>query len=180
MPPWSREKEKNEMIKFIIKRQVFFVELSFRTVFVLFYFRENVFFTSYVIHSYRKKFKWNFQSEAAVCRCSAKQVFLKISQCSQKTPAFEPLVNKAGALKACIFIKKEIPTQVFSCEYCDFFKNSFLWNTFCSLYFLCDDRILWTSLGTKLTCFIFLVLLLCFPSYRESIVISYLFLYQNF
>ena len=28
---------------------------------------------------------------------------------------------------------------------------------------LCDDRSLWTSLGTKLTFFIFLVSLLCFP-----------------
>ena len=29
-------------------------------------------------------------------------------------------------LKACIFIKKEIPTQVLSCEYYEIFKNSFL------------------------------------------------------
>ena len=84
---------------------------------------------------------------------------------------FESLFNKAGALKACIFIKKEIPTQVFSCEYCEIFKNSFLVEHFLFIILLCDDRILWTSLGTKLTCFIFLVLLLCFPSCRESIVI---------
>ena len=118
-------------------------------------------------------------SEAAVRRCSSKQVFLKISQCSQKTPVFESLFNKAGALKACIFIKKEIPTQLSSCEYYEIFKNSFLVQHFLFIILLRDDRILWMSLGTKLTCFIFLVLLLCFSSYRESIVIAYLFLYQN-
>ena len=50
-------------------------------------------------------------SETAVRRCFSKYLFLNISQCSQKTPAFEFLFNKAGALKACIFIRKEIPTQ---------------------------------------------------------------------
>ena len=124
-------------------------------------------------------------SEAAVRRCSSKQVFLKISQCSQKTPVFESLFNKAGALKACIFIKKEIPTQVFSCEYCKIFKNSFLVKDLLFIITLCDNRILRASLVTKLMCFIFLVLLLCFSSQlqcqnRESIVIPYLFLYQNF
>ena len=118
-------------------------------------------------------------SEAAVRRRSSKKMLLKISQCSQKTPVFESLFNKAGALKACIFIKKEIPTQVFSCEYCEIFKNSFLVEHFLFIILLRDDRILWTSLGTKLSCFIFLLLLLCFPSYREPIVILYLFLYQN-
>ena len=39
---------------------------------------------------------------------------------------FESLFHKAGVLKASIFVKKEIPTQVFSCEYCEIFKNSFL------------------------------------------------------
>ena len=36
----------------------------------------------------------------------------------------ESLFNKVGGLKACIFIKKENPTQVFSYEYCEIFKNS--------------------------------------------------------
>ena len=116
-------------------------------------------------------------SEAAGRSCSSKEVFLKVTQCLQKTPVFEFLFNKDGALKACIFIKKEIPTQVSSCEYCEIFKNSFLVQHFLFNILLRDDRILWTSLGTKLTCFIFLVLLLCFPSYLESIVISYMFLY---
>ena len=38
-------------------------------------------------------------------------------------------------MKAWIFIERETPTQMFFCEYCEIFKNSFLWNTFCSLYF---------------------------------------------
>ena len=39
-------------------------------------------------------------------------------------------------------------------------KNSFLVEHFLFIIFICADRILWTSLGTKLTFFIFLVLLL--------------------
>ena len=120
------------------------------------------------------------KSSSENLRSNRSQVFLKISQCSQKTPVFESLFNKVGVLKTCIFIKKEIPTQVSSCKYCEIFKNSFFVQHFLFIILLRDDRILWTPLGTKLTCFIFLVLLLCFPSYRESIVISYLFLYQNF
>ena len=81
-------------------------------------------------------------SEAAVRRCTSKQVFLKISQCSRKTPVFESLFNKAEGLKPCIFIKKK-----FSCECCETFKSSLLVEHF-------------GSLGTKLTCFVFLVLLL--------------------
>ena len=37
----------------------------------------------------------------------------------------ESLFNKVAGLKACIFIKKETPTQVFSYEHCEIFKNSF-------------------------------------------------------
>ena len=33
------------------------------------------------------------------------------------------LFDKVADLKACILIKKETPTQVFSCEYCQIFKN---------------------------------------------------------
>ena len=94
-------------------------------------------------------------SEAVVRRCTSKLVFLKISQCSQKTPVFEFLFNKAEDLKASIFIK-----NVFSCEYCKIFKNSLLVEHFQFIILLCDDRILWTSLRTKLTRFIFLAPLL--------------------
>ena len=87
-------------------------------------------------------------------------MFLKISQCFQKTLVFGSFFNNAAGLKACIFIKKEIPTQVFSWELCEIFKNSFLVQHFLFIILICDDRLLWTSLGTKLTCFIVLVLLI--------------------
>ena len=37
----------------------------------------------------------------------------------------ESLFNKVTGLKAYIFIKKDTPTQIFSYEYCNIFKNSF-------------------------------------------------------
>ena len=51
--------------------------------------------------------KW---SEVVAYRCtsSRSQMFFKID------------------LKACNFIEKETPTQVFSCEYCQIIKSSFL------------------------------------------------------
>ena len=76
-------------------------------------------------------------------------MFLKISQCSQKTPV-ACIFIKHQALKACMLIKKEIPTQVFSCECCKIFKNSFLVEHFLFIILLRDDRIIWTSLGSKL------------------------------
>ena len=166
------------MIKNLTKRQVVFhiAELSNGFCFVLFLKKRLLHFLFHLFMQEKVQVKI---SEAAVCRRSSKQLFLKISQCPQKAPAFESFYNKPEALKACIFIKKEILTQVFSCEYCEVFKNSFLVEDFLFIILLRDDRILWTSLCTKLTSFIFLVLLLCFPSYRESTVISYLFLYQN-
>ena len=41
----------------------------------------------------------------------------------------EFLFNKAADLKVCNFIKKETPPQLFSCEYHEIFKNSFLYVT---------------------------------------------------
>ena len=37
----------------------------------------------------------------------------------------KPLFDKVSGLKTYIFIEKEAPTQVFFCEYCRVFKNSF-------------------------------------------------------
>ena len=37
--------------------------------------------------------------------------------------------NKGAGLKVCNFIKKEIPTQLFSSEYCETFKNSYFYRT---------------------------------------------------
>ena len=41
----------------------------------------------------------------------------------------ESLFNKAAGLKVCNFITKETPPQFLSCEYCEIFKNSFLYGT---------------------------------------------------
>ena len=49
----------------------------------------------------------------------------KFRNIHRKTPLSESLSNKVSGLKACIFIQKETPTQVFFCEYCEIFKNSF-------------------------------------------------------
>ena len=46
--------------------------------------------------------------------------------------------------------------NLFLCEYCKIFKNNLLVEHFLFIILLCNDRILWTSLGTKLTSFIFL------------------------
>ena len=68
---------------------------------------------------------------------------------------FSMFTEGLKGLKACIFIKK-----VFCCEYCEIFKNSLPVEHFLFIILLCDDRIFWTPFGTKLTCFIFFVLLL--------------------
>ena len=57
-------------------------------------------------------------------RCSVKKMFLNILQNSQeKTCARVSFLIKLQA--SCNFIKKETPTQVFSCEFCEISKNTF-------------------------------------------------------
>ena len=51
-----------------------------------------------------------------------KTFFLNIVK---KTPALECPFNKVSGLKVCIFIKKETPTQLFSCEYCEILTKRF-------------------------------------------------------
>ena len=60
-------------------------------------------------------------------RCSVEKVFLKISQNSQKNTCTWVSFNKVAGLRpeACNFIKKETLAQVFSCEFCEIFKNPF-------------------------------------------------------
>ena len=69
--------------------------------------------------------------EAVVKRCSAKNVFLEISQNSQEN--FCASVSFLIKLQACNFIKKETLAQVFSCEFYEISKNTFftehLWTT---------------------------------------------------
>ena len=57
--------------------------------------------------------------------CSVKKLFLEISQIHRKMPVPEPLFNKVE-LK---FFKKETVAQVFSCEFCEIFKNTFSYRT---------------------------------------------------
>ena len=46
-----------------------------------------------------------------------------------KASVLESPFNKVAGLSVCNFIKKETPAQMFSCEYCKNFKNSFLYRT---------------------------------------------------
>ena len=54
----------------------------------------------------------------AASRCSLKKVFLKIHK---KTPVPESLFNKVAVLRP----KKDTLAKVFSCEFCEIFKNTF-------------------------------------------------------
>ena len=68
-------------------------------------------------------------SEVVVQRCSVKKVFLTISQnVHEKTCARVSFLIKLQAL-GCSFIKKETLAQVFSCEFCEIFKNNFFQRT---------------------------------------------------
>ena len=63
-----------------------------------------------------------------------KKGVLEFSQNSQeKTCTRVIFLNEVAGLQACNFIKKETVAQVFSCEFCEIFKNTFftehLWTT---------------------------------------------------
>ena len=57
-------------------------------------------------------------------RSSRPEVFLKISQNSQENTCAR--VSVLIKLQACNFIKKETLVQLFSCEFCEIFKNILL------------------------------------------------------
>ena len=64
-------------------------------------------------------------AEAVVCRCSAKQTFLKLFQNSQKNTSagVSVVINvQAASLN---FSKEETLAQVFSCKICQIFKNTY-------------------------------------------------------
>ena len=56
-------------------------------------------------------------------------MFSAFSQYSQKNAFVGVSFNTVAGLQACNSIKKESPPQVFSCEYCKIFKNSFFYRT---------------------------------------------------
>ena len=60
-------------------------------------------------------------SEAVAQRYSVKKALLEISQNSQQNTCARP--------QACNFIKKETLVQVFTCEFCEFCKNTFSYRT---------------------------------------------------
>ena len=74
----------------------------------------------------KARLSWNTAAllftEIVVCRCFSKYVFLKISLYSpENTCFFEKIFFGVTFFK---LYQKEIPAQVFSCEYYELFKNS--------------------------------------------------------
>ena len=59
------------------------------------------------------------------------------------------VLNFLVVLKACNFIEKETPTQVFSCEYCEIFKNTFLYRTTHASVSFPSSRITWWEIGDE-------------------------------
>ena len=64
--------------------------------------------------------------KAAVCRCSSKQVFLKICNIHRKTAVLESFFNKVAGLKDCHFIKKRVQPRSFSVNIEKFLRIAFL------------------------------------------------------
>ena len=68
--------------------------------------------------------------ERTSTRSSRSEVFLKISQNLQEnTCASVSFLNKVAGLRPMIFMKKEALAQVFSCEFWEIFKNTYLYRT---------------------------------------------------
>ena len=84
--------------------------------------------------------------EAITGSVLCKNVSLKISQNSQKNICVRAsFLKKLQASQACNFIKQEPLTQVFSCEFCNIFKNTFLtkllWTTAFGIIGSCSKRL---------------------------------------
>ena len=100
---------------------------SFKTKSILFYPRQesgNFFVPCFTIHCYSKLLRIILNitiskpAEAIAQRCSVRKVFIEISQNSQESTCARVS-----------FTKKETLTPVFSSEFCEIFKNTFLQNT---------------------------------------------------
>ena len=65
-----------------------------------------------------KQFQKKIHAEAAVLRCLQDRCPEKIRKLHKETPVLESLFKKVSR-------NKETPTQVFSCEFCEAFKNTF-------------------------------------------------------
>ena len=71
---------------------------------------------------------------------SVKKSFLEISQNVQKNTCARVSFLMKLQTSPCRFIKKETLAQVFSCEFCEISKNTFLQSTYGQL-FLCMKEI---------------------------------------
>ena len=67
--------------------------------------------------------------EAVAQRCSVKMVLLKFSQNSQENTCAEVSFLIKLQAEACNFIKKETLAEVFSCEFCAIYENTFFYRT---------------------------------------------------
>ena len=88
-----------------------------------------------------QRFKSNI--EAVVWSCSLEKVLLEISQNSlentcakdsfliklQAFTSIPPMISGGIEVKACNLIKKEVAALLFSCEFCEISKNTFLYRT---------------------------------------------------
>ena len=78
--------------------------------------------TEPIIIIFLKKNETMQNSETVTQRCSAKKVFLEISQNSQENICAR--VSLLVKLQRATFIKREILAQVFSCEFFEISKNT--------------------------------------------------------
>ena len=68
--------------------------------------------------------------EVVVRRCSVKKLFLKISQNSQENTCVRAsFFNKVASLRPATLLKKETLEHVFSCKFCEIFKNTIFYRT---------------------------------------------------
>ena len=63
-------------------------------------------------------------TEAVVQRCFVKKLVLKISQNSQGNTCANLIFNKVAEIILQLY-QKETLAQLFPCEYCEIFKNTF-------------------------------------------------------
>ena len=141
----------------------FFPQLGFRMVFFVLLWRKRLlpFLCSLLCYLFMQQtIQTNIKGKTL--RSSRSQMFFKIAVFKK----FAALPRKH--LSWILFlIKTRLQHRCFLVIVAKFIITVFLQNISCSLYFseiLCDNRILWTSLSTKLTFFIFFLSLLSCPS----------------
>ena len=74
---------------------------------------------------FREYFPSCFSTEVVTQRCSVKKMLLRILQNFEENTYIRVSFLIKLNVSACNFIKKEILTQVFSCKFCEIFKNTF-------------------------------------------------------